>query len=247
MGTNLNTLVMQNKEILSEFEQILGYRFTDLRLLQKALVHSSYAFEQAQIGKNNETLEFLGDAVLDLVIGHILIRRYPEMREGELTKLRSALVNETHLAGMARAIDLGRFLCLGKGEDACNGRNKSSILSCAYEAVVGAVFEDGGYDTATAFVERFFLPAIEGKKEDLLIADAKSRLQEELQDQFNEAPVYHLDSEEGPSHMKVFSVSVVFQGEVLGSGTARSKKEAEQRAAADALGKRSAASPKEDI
>ena len=246
MATNINTLVTLNKEILSEFEQIVGYRFTDLRLLQKALIHSSYTFEQAQIGKNNETLEFLGDAVLDLVIGHILIRRYPEMREGDLTKLRAALVNETHLATMARGIDLGRFLCLGKGEDASNGRNKSSILSCGYEAVIGAVFEDGGYETVSAFVERFFLPAIEGKKENLLIADAKSRLQEELQEEFNEAPSYHVDSEEGPSHMKVFSVSVMFQGEVLGSGTARSKKEAEQRAAASALAQRRTASPQED-
>jgi len=240
MVTNLNALVGLNKEILSEFEQIIGYRFTDLRLLQKALIHSSFAFEQAQIGKNNETLEFLGDAVLDLVVGHILIRRYPEMREGDLTKLRAALVNETHLAAMARDIDLGRFLSLGKGEDASQGRNKSSILSCAYEAVIGAIFEDGGYETVVAFIERFFLPAIEGKKEGLLIADAKSRLQEELQEQFNEAPSYRLDSEEGPSHMKVFSVSVVFQGDVLGKGTARSKKEAEQRAAADALAGRRA-------
>ncbi len=246
MATNINTLVTLNKEILSEFEQIVGYRFTDLRLLQKALIHSSYAFEQAQVGKNNETLEFLGDAVLDLVIGHILIRRYPELREGDLTKLRAALVNETHLAGMARGIELGRFLCLGKGEDASNGRNKSSILSCGYEAVIGAIFEDGGYETVVAFVERFFLPAIEGKKENLLIADAKSRLQEELQEAFNEAPSYHVDSEEGPSHMKVFSVSVLFQGEVLGSGTARSKKEAEQRAAASALARRRAADSKEE-
>ncbi len=243
MATNLNSLVMTNKENLSEFEQILGYRFTDLRLLQKALIHSSYAFEQSQIGKNNETLEFLGDAVLDLVIGHTLIGRYPEMREGELTKLRAALVNETHLALMARAIDLGRYLCLGKGEDASNGRNKSSILSCAYEAVIGAVFEDGGYKTASELVERFFLPAIEGKKEDLLVADAKSRLQEELQEQFNEAPTYQLDNEEGPSHMRIFSVSVVFHGVVLGRGTARSKKEAEQRAAADALARKRAKDP----
>jgi len=235
MATNLNTLVMTNKDNLSEFEQILGYRFTDLRLLQKALIHSSFAFEQSQIGKNNETLEFLGDAVLDLVIGHILIKRYPKMREGELTKLRAALVNETHLAKMAREIDLGRFLCLGKGEDASNGRNKSSILSCGYEAVIGAVFEDGGYETVTELVERFFIPAIEGKKEYLLVADSKSRLQEELQEQFNEAPTYRLDNEEGPSHMRVFTVSVLFHDVVLGTGTARSKKEAEQRAAADAL------------
>ena len=168
------------------------------------------------------------------------------MREGDLTKLRAALVNETHLASMARGIELGRFLCLGKGEDASNGRNKSSILSCGYEAVIGAIFEDGGYETVAAFVERFFLPAIEGKKEDLLIADAKSRLQEELQEAFNEAPSYHVDSEEGPSHMKVFSVSVMFQGEVLGGGTARSKKEAEQRAAADALARRRAVDSKEE-
>ena len=238
MATNLNALVMTNKENLSEFEQILGYRFTDLRLLQKALIHSSYAFEQSHIGKNNETLEFLGDAVLDLVIGHILIRRYPEMREGDLTKLRAALVNETYLATMARDINLGRFLSLGKGEDASNGRNKSSILSCAYEAVIGAIFEDGGYETASSLVERFFLPVIDDKKENLLIADAKSRLQEELQEHYNEAPSYRLDSEEGPSHMRVFSVSVLFQGAVLGQGTARSKKEAEQRAAADALARR---------
>ncbi len=246
MVTNLNALVMTNKENLSEFEQILGYRFTDLRLLQKALIHSSYAFEQSQIGKNNETLEFLGDAVLDLVIGHILIKRYPEMREGELTKLRAALVNETHLAAMARDIDLGRFLCLGKGEDASNGRNKSSILSCAYEAVIGAVFEDSGYETVSELIERFFIPAVAGKKEQLLVADAKSRLQEELQEQFNEAPVYQLDSEEGPSHMRVFSVSVLFHGVVLGKGKARSKKEAEQRAAADALAKRKEPDSPED-
>jgi ribonuclease-3 len=244
MATNLKELATTNKENLSEFELILGYRFTDLRLLQKALIHSSFAFEQSQIGKNNETLEFLGDAVLDLVIGHSLIKRYPEMREGELTKLRAALVNETHLAGMARAIDLGRFLCLGKGEDASNGRNKSSILSCAYEAVIGAIFEDGGYESVAELVNRFFIPAIEGKKEALLVADAKSRLQEELQEQFNEAPTYRLDKEEGPSHKRVFTVSVLFHGVQLGTGTARSKKEAEQRAAADALSSKKELNPK---
>ncbi len=237
MNREIDSLIKQNKGNLSEFEKLLGYRFTDLRLLQKALIHSSFAFEQPQVCKNNETLEFLGDAVLDLVVGFILFRRYPEMQEGELTKLRAALVNETHLAKMARDIELGRFLCLGKGEDSSNGRNKSSILSCAYEAVVGAIFEDGGYEIATEFIEKFFLPAITGKKEELLIADAKSRLQELLQDKHNEAPHYHLDGEEGPSHQKKFTVSVVFQGEVLGTGTAGSKKEAEQKAAAEALGK----------
>jgi len=239
MDVEIKSLAAQNKEMLSEFEQLLGYRFTDLRLLQKALIHSSFAFEQPQLCRNNETLEFLGDAVLDLVVGYLLFQRFPEMREGELTKIRAALVNESHLASMARSIDLGRFLYLGKGEEASHGRNKSSILSCAYEAVVGAIFEDGGYRIATEFVERFFAPVIAGKEEDLLLGDAKSRLQEILQQRYNEAPHYRLDDEQGPSHQKIFTVSVVFRDQVLGCGTAGSKKEAEQKAAAAAIRKNS--------
>ncbi len=235
MGMDIDSLVRMNKQLLTEFEKIVEYRFTDLRLLQKALVHSSYAFEQSQVGNNNETLEFLGDAVLDLVVGHILYNKYPKMREGELTRLRAALVNETHLALMARQIELGRFLFLGKGEDASNGRNKSSILSCAFEAVIGAVFEDAGYETVTEMVTRIFVPAIESKKEEMLIADSKSRLQEALQEKHNEGPTYRLDKEEGPSHKKHFTISVLFREDVLGTGEARSKKEAEQRAAAAAL------------
>lgn len=235
MGMDIDSLAQKNKQELSLFEQILGYRFTDLRLLQKALIHASFAFEHSFPGQNNETLEFLGDAVLDLVIGHTLFKHFPAMREGDLTKLRAALVNETHLATMAREVELGRFLSLGKGEDSSNGRNKSSILACAYEAVVGAIFEDGGYETVKEFVLRFFVRAFDAKREELLIADAKSRLQELLQEQFNEAPSYRLDMEEGPSHQKVFSVSVIFRESVLGSGSASSKKEAEQRAAAAAL------------
>lgn len=232
---NIESLVRRNKEELAGLEQLLGYRFTDLRLLQKALIHSSFAFEQAQIDKNNEILEFLGDAVLDLVIGHTLCRHFPEMREGDLTRLRSSLVNETHLALMARELHLGEYLCLGKGEDASNGRNKSSILSCAYEAVIGAVFEDSDYTMVDTIICNFFVPTMAAKKEELLMADAKSRLQEALQEKFNEAPSYQIDQEEGPSHQKIFSVSVLFREEALGSGSGGSKKEAEQRAAAATL------------
>ncbi len=232
---NIETLIKRNKEDLAVLEQNLGYRFTDLRLLQKALIHSSFAFEQAQIDKNNEILEFLGDAVLDLVIGHTLCKRFPDMREGELTRLRSALVNETHLALMARALQLGDYLCLGKGEDASNGRNKSSILSCAYEAVIGAILEDSDYVTVETIIARFFVPDMATKKEELLMADAKSRLQEALQERFNEAPSYRIDQEEGPSHQKIFTVSVLFREEALGCGTGSSKKEAEQRAASATL------------
>ena len=232
---DIETLVRRNKEYLAGLEKLLGYRFTDLRLLQKALIHSSFAFEQAQIDNNNEILEFLGDAVLDLVIGHTLCKHFPEMREGELTRLRSSLVNETHLAIMARDLKLGDYLCLGKGEDASNGRNKSSILSCAYEAVIGAIFEDSDYPMVESIIVRFFVLAMAAKKEELLMADAKSRLQEALQEKFNEAPSYRIDLEEGPSHQKIFTVSVLFKGDALGTGTGSSKKEAEQRAASATL------------
>lgn len=237
MGTDIDSLVQDNKEKLSGLEQTLGYRFTDLRLLQKAVIHSSFAFEQSQSGLDNEKLEFLGDAVLDLVIGHILFHSDQDMREGELTRLRAALVNEHHLAKMAREIELGTYLALGKGEDASHGRDKPSILSCAYEAVLGAIFEDAGYETVFDVISRFFLPAIEGKKEELLIVDAKSRLQEVLQEKYNEGPSYIIDGEEGPSHKKLFTISVTFRDQVLGTGQAGSKKEAEQRSAAAALEK----------
>ena len=237
MGLNIDNLTNDNKDQLTQLEHNLGYRFTDLRLLQNALIHSSYAFEQPQSGNDNEVLEFVGDAVLDLVIGHLLTKRYPAMREGELTKIRASLVNESHLAEKARSLELGTYLCLGKGENASSGRNKSSILSCALEAVIGAVFEDCGYAQTAELVQQLFGPDIENKKHDLLLSDAKSRLQELLQERYNEAPTYRLDHEEGPSHNKRFTVSVLFQGAVLGSGVAHSKKEAEQRAAALALEK----------
>ncbi len=239
MGQNIDSLVRRNKQKLAELETALGYRFTDLRLLQRALIHSSFAFEQGGQGKDNERLEFLGDAVLDLVVGYLLMRTYHTMREGELTRLRASLVNEQHLALLAKSVDLGAFLELGKGEDATNGRQKSRILSCAWEAVAGAVFEDGGYETTVRVMEPFFIPSLEEKKEALLITDAKSRLQEVLQEKYSEAPTYLVVREEGPAHAKVFTVSVQFQEKSIGEGVAGSKKEAEQRAAANALAEKS--------
>lgn len=231
----MDGLANANKEMLAELESLIGYRFTDLRLLQKAMIHSSYAFEQGHTGEDNQVFEFIGDAVLDLVIGHLLIRRHPEMKEGELTRFRASLVNESHLAEMARSLGLGTYLCLGKGEDSSNGRDKPSILSCAFEALIGAVFEDSDYETTAALVDRLFSESIEEKQEDLQLGDAKSRLQELLQEKHNEAPTYRLDGAEGPSHRKRFIVSVIFGGRVLGTGAGSSKKVAEQRAAAAAL------------
>lgn len=229
-------LTESNRKNLERLEEKLGYLFRDRTMLQLALVHRSFAFEQArQPALDNERLEFLGDAVVDLVVGHALFTRYPEMREGEMTRLRALLVRESHLAEMAAVLGLGEFLLLGRGEETSRGRTKPSILSSGYEAVIGALFEDGGYAVAAAFIERHFLPVLDSQRQRLLQADAKSRLQETLQEKYSEAPTYLLESAEGPDHQKTFTVSVSFRGLVLAKGQASSKKEAEQVAAAEAL------------
>jgi len=235
MAVTIDTLVQDNSTKLEELQERIGYHFRDVRLLQQALIHSSFAFERMKNGRHNETQEFLGDAVIDLTVGYILFSRFPEMREGKLTRIRAALVSEVGLAEMARRIDLGKYLFLGHGEDTSNGREKSSILSCAYEALVGALFLDSGYDEALVFVRRWFETLIDRRREMLLTVDAKSGLQELLQERFNEGPEYVLDDEQGPAHARIFTVSVLFQNKILGTGSATNKKEAEQQAARTAL------------
>jgi len=235
MTVTIDYLTQENREQLAGLAQALGHDFADPALLQRALIHSSFAFEQGAAGQDNETLEFLGDAVLDLVVGTLLYQRYPGMREGELTRLRAALVNESGLAKIARQLDLGRYLLFGKGEETTGGRDKASILAGSYEALLGAVFLDAGYEVAAKLAAGHFTPIIKGRKETLLTVDAKSRLQEKMQELFNEAPVYQVEKEEGPAHDRQFTVAVRFRGQDLGCGQARSKKEAEQQAATAAL------------
>lgn len=232
---SIGHLTSTNKKKLLEIEELLGYSYSDKVLLQKALIHSSFGFEQFDNCENNETLEFLGDAVLDLVVSDMLLHRFPEMREGELTKIRAGLVREGTLSRIARNIRLGDFIMLGKGERASHGRKKASILASAFEALIGAIYLDRGYASAQDVVGRHFNPLlaeIKGKKP---VEDAKSLLQEILQEQFNQTPIYCLENEEGPAHAKKFTVSVRFAGKVLGAGSGTSKKEAEKMAAAAAL------------
>ncbi len=231
----LQQLAHENKVKLQVLEDLLGYRFNNAVLLQQALVHSSFGFEQLVDGRNNETLEFLGDAVLDLAVSDTLFHMYRGIREGELTKLRAGLVRETTLAKMANTVKLGEFLMLGKGEEASGGRKKPSILASVFEAVVGAIYLDRGYDRTLDFIRSHFAPMLPTKKEKVLVDDAKSCLQEKLQEHYNRAPTYHLEAEEGQAHEKKFTVSVRFQAEILGMGTGSSKKMAEQQAAATAL------------
>jgi ribonuclease-3 len=229
----LDALVIKNQEELASFEKKLDYVFADVSLLQEAFIHSSYAFEQGNdLHRDNETLEFLGDAVLDLTVGHALYLGYPEMHEGDLTQLRAALVKESHLARMAREIDLGPHLLLGRGEDHSQGRKKNSILSCAFEAVMGAIFLDGGYQAVEKVVAKLVVPWFEERHKALDVADAKSRLQAMLQDLFSEGPTYNLEETTGPDHDKSFTVSVRFRDQVLAQGEAKNKKKAEQLAAA---------------
>ncbi len=218
-------------------EASLGHAFARPRLLSQALVHRSYYFEHRRTTRgHNETLEFLGDAVLDLVIAALLIGRFPKMTEGELTKLRAALVCAPSLAEVARGLDLGRFIRLGRGEEKTGGRDKESILACTYEAVIGAVFKDGGYEAARQVVERHFADRVDSRQGDVLLTDAKSRLQELTQGRYGVAPTYRVEGSSGPDHDRVFTVSVALLGVELGRAAAGSKKMAEQRAAAAAIG-----------
>jgi len=218
-----------------QIEQKLGYQFHARELLDEALRHSSYVNEQSDPTlRDNERFEFLGDAVLNLIVGHILMDRYPHLKEGDLSRTRANLVNETHLAIMARSIDLGTGLQLGKGEIQTSGMEKNSILAGAFEALMAAVYLDGGFKVAFEIIEKNFVPFIEQIHSAVDSYDYKSRLQEWVQEKHAEIPHYKVFREEGPDHDKTFWVSVkVFDIETEGIG--KSKKTAEQDAARKAL------------
>lgn len=225
-----------NNTNLSKFEDTIGYHFNNIELLKKAFTHSSYANEK-HIEKydNNERLEFLGDAILELVISDYIYRNYPKMPEGELTKLRAGTVCEGSLAEKARKINIGEFLMLGKGEEATGGRARDSILADTFEAVIGALYLDGGIVSAKEYVLNQMESTVDKINVSLNIIDCKTRLQEEIQKLSKEPLHYEIINESGPDHNKVFTSVVKHSGSVLGTGSGKSKKEAEQAAAAAAL------------
>lgn len=216
-------------ELQREFEKKIGYRFQDAELLVQALTHSSYSNER-HCGRNssNERLEFLGDAVLEIVSSDFLYHKYPQRPEGELTRLRASMVCEPTLALCTRELALGRYLLLGKGEDATGGRERDSILSDALEAVIGAIYLDGGLANAKEFIYRFILNDIEHKQ---LFYDSKTILQEFVQGNYSEELGYRLIREEGPDHNKRFVMEAVIGATAYGQGEGRTKKAAEQQAA----------------
>lgn len=214
---------------LEKLEQKIRYAFQDCGLLKQAMTHSSFANEK-HLPKNkcNERLEFLGDAVLELVSSEFLFFGNPRMPEGQLTKTRASMVCEPALAFCARELSLGEYLLLGKGEETTGGRNRDSIISDALEALIGAIYIDGGFANAKEFIEKFIFNDLEHKK---LFFDSKTILQETVQANLKDAVTYRLLKEEGPDHDKCFCTAVYIGEQLFGTGKGRTKKAAEQEAA----------------
>ncbi len=221
---------------LSSLEKHLGYSFKDKKLLVTALTHRSFPPESGKSFHDNERLEFLGDAVLELAISDLLFRKFGQhYKEGDLTKMRAYLVSETRLVMLAKELQLGKYLLMGHGEEKCGGRTRPSILADAFEAVVGAMYLDGGFEAAFGFVRKQFGKLLESAPEKGLKIDYKSRLQEITQKYLHALPSYRLLEIEGPDHDRRFRVALYFENQEISQGTGRSKKEAEQQAARLAL------------
>lgn len=222
---------------LDDLQQHLGHAFADPALLRLALTHASFGHEKRQRTPDNQRLEFLGDAVLQLAVTAELYRRFPELPEGRLTVMRAQLVNRHHLQALAQELGLGDHLILGRGEENSQGRQRGSILADAMEAVIGAVFAEAGWDSSRAIILRLLDPSLAALavESDNIEANPKGSLQEKLQAEGEQPPIYRCISETGPAHARVYEVVVEWQGRELGRGQGASKKEAETRAAQAAL------------
>ncbi len=219
---------------LMDIQERIAHRFTNPDLLELALTHKSYANEN-RVSAHNERLEFLGDAVLGFIISEHLMNTCPESTEGDLSRLRAAIVSEPALAAIAREIGLGRFLFLGRGEDQTGGRDKDSLLANCLEALIASIYLDAGIYAIEAFVLRFFGEVIKRSCVARGTLDYKTELQELCQERIKQLPEYRVVSETGPDHQKQFKVELSLKGEVYGRGIGKSKKEAEQKAAKEAL------------
>jgi ribonuclease-3 len=234
---NENTPEPLPLDLMDNLEELLGYRFKNKALLSQALTHRSYVNEQEDVQlRHNESLEFLGDSVLGFLISSRIFHHYPELTEGELSKIKAYLVSAANLVTLAEGIQLGNFIRLSRGEEKTGGRSKRAIIVDAYEAIIGAIYLDGGVDAASDFVGsqiEKFLENLDIRQ--LTYGDFKSALQEQLHNLGQPEPVYRVVNEIGPDHKKIFVVQVSVQGEVVAESTGKTKKEAQQSAARLAL------------
>jgi len=221
--------------LLKTLQKRITYLFQNSQLLTQALTHRSYLHQGKEEGEDNERLEFLGDSVIEVVVSHLLLARFPHLTEGGLSKVRAEFVKESTLSSLARRLQLGQVLRLGRGEEETGGREKDSILAGCLEALMAAVYLDGGYREVFRVIEDLYAPRLAEMKNEIEDKDFKTRLQEYTQRHFNDTPHYIVTDEEGPDHAKTFEVVISIGGEVYGMGKGRSKKEAEQRAAEETL------------
>lgn len=220
---------------ISNFEKNIGVEFRSKLLLETALTHRSYLNEHRSVQEHNERLEFLGDAVLELIVSDFLYTKYPQRAEGELTSFRSALVKTDSLAQTARNLEIGKYIRLSKGEEDSGGREKDYLLANAFEAVLGAIYLDKGYDTCKTFISRTLIPKIEEIVEYRLDIDNKTKIQELAQSVHKTTPTYEVVKEEGPDHDKIFTVVVKLENKIVGQGTGSSKQKAEEQAAKEGI------------
>jgi ribonuclease-3 len=224
------------KNNIADLEKRLGYSFTNKNLLKKALTHSSHTNESSKSPLDSyEVLEFLGDAILDLITRHILIERFPKLNEGELSKIKSKVVGGASFARIAHSLKVGDHLTLGKGEEKSGGRKKDSILAGAYEAIIAAIYLDADFDTVLNVSRNQILDVIESVFKEGFFRDFKTELQEFTQKHLKQTPSYNLIKEDGPEHERTFEVEVLVAEKSLGKGIGRSKKDAEQKAASQAF------------
>jgi ribonuclease-3 len=223
-----------NEQQMAELQEKLNYSFSDPSLLEKSLTHSSYANEKIKNGaESNERMEFLGDSLLGMAVALLIYKNIPNLTEGQMTKLRAELICERSLAALAMKLGLGDCLLLGRGEENGGGRNRPSMLADAFEAMLAAIYLDGGYEPVEQFIRDFLNPCIKRSKQST--SDHKTRLQEIVQIKPGQSLVYEKTDEHGPDHEKLFTIVVKLNGKEIGTGTGRSKKKAEQEAAKAAI------------
>ncbi|MDD3237795.1 MAG: ribonuclease III [Candidatus Gastranaerophilales bacterium] len=228
-------LTVSRENELKQFLFNINFKTTNYELVDVALTHSSFHFENnIENGQDYERLEFLGDAVLKLIVSKILFEKYPDYKEGQMTKIRGIIISDDYLSKLANKINLNKYLNLGIHEEKSGGRTRSSILACAFEALLGALYQDGQLDNIYAFLYSLYEPHIQEIDDNMCIYNAKALLQEYTQGKNKDLPEYKIENEVGKDHNKTYEVAVYYQNKEIGRGKGKSKKEAEKQAALDA-------------